>query len=79
MVSFFHEDSIQDAYINTVEDNIFYLSSLFFHDSYIDSSSVKKSDPLDVLEEGSKLGVVAFTLLGSMLLIYSNMISSTNF
>ena len=34
---------------------------------------------MDVLEEGSKLGVVAFALFGSMLLMYSYMIASTTF
>ena len=75
----FHEDKIQDVSINTVEEKIFHLSSLFFHDSSIEYASVRKSDPLDVLEEGSKLGYVAFTFLGSMLLMYSYMIESTNF
>ena len=59
--------------------SIFHLSSLYFHDSSIYSTSVRKSDPLDVLEEGSKIVVVALSLLGSMLLMYSYMIASTDF
>ena len=77
--SIFHEDNIQVFSINIVEEKIFHLSSLFFHYYFIFSTSVRKSDPLDVLEEGSKIGDVAFALLGSMLLIYSYMIPSTNF
>ena len=77
--SVFHEDNIQFVAINIVEENIFHLSSLFFHDSSIKYASVWKSDPLHVLEEGSKLGVVAFALLGYMLLMYSYMITSTDF
>ena len=38
--SVFHEDNIRVAAINTVEENIFHLSSLFFHDSSIYSASV---------------------------------------
>ena len=50
--SVFHEDSIRVASINTIEEKIFHLSSLFFHDSSIDFARVQKSDRLDVLEEG---------------------------
>ena len=75
----FHEDSIQVFASNTIKENIFHLPSLFFHDSSIYSASVQDIDPLDVLEEGSKLGDVSFTLIGSMLLMYSYMIASTDF
>ena len=47
-----HEDNIRVIAINTFEEKIFHVSSLFFNVSYIDSSSVQKKDPLDVLEEG---------------------------
>ena len=39
---------------------------------------MRNSDPLDVLEEGSNLGDVAFSLLGSMLLMHSYMIVSND-
>ena len=77
--SVFHEDSIGVVATNTIEEKIFHISSFFFHDSSIYSSIVWNSDPLNVLEEGSMLGDVAFSLLGSMLLMYSYMIASTNF
>ena len=77
--SIFHEDNIRVASINIVEEKIFHLSSLFFHDSFIFCTSVWKSDTLDVLEEGSNLGDVEFFLLGSMFLMYSYMINSTDF
>ena len=80
MASFvFHEDNIRVVAINTVEEKIFHLSSLFFHDSSIYSASVRKSDLLGVLEEGSNIGDVVVTLLGSMPLMYSYMIDSTDF
>ena len=60
--SIFHEDNMRAISINIVEEKIFHLSLLFFHDSSIDSTSVRKSDPLDVLEEGSKLGDVAHNM-----------------
>ena len=47
--SIFHEDNIRVASINIVEEKIFHLSSLLFHDYSIDFASVRKSDPLDVL------------------------------
>ena len=45
----FHEYNIWAVAINTVEENIFHLSSLLFHDSSIYSANVWKSDPLDFL------------------------------
>ena len=38
--SIFHEDNIRVVSINNVEENIFHLSSLFFYDSSIYSTSV---------------------------------------
>ena len=38
--SVFHEDNIRAASINTVEEKIFHISSLFFHDYSIYSASV---------------------------------------
>ena len=76
--SIFHEDNIRVVSINTVEENIFHIASFFFHYYSIYSASVWKNDPLDFLQEGSKLGDVPFPLLGSMLLMYSYMISSTD-
>ena len=46
----FLEDHIQVGAINTVEEKIFHVSSLFFHDSSIEYASVREKDPLDVLE-----------------------------
>ena len=49
-----HEDNIWVTAINTFEEKIFHVSSLFFNVSSIESTSVRKKDPLDVLEKRIK-------------------------